>query len=212
MELLDTSCVPDIHWTITRAQNTALVPFLDFVQPGTSVLRVEPFVLEPGDYIIALEVAFPSVSRYHWSNDFIVLRILLPELLAHIAGGDYLDVPHGDVIYLDATASRDPADNLTSLDTVPINAYWSFIHYTFQPLGLEQYLKDCAKTPSAVPPPFSTSKLVTAGTDYMLHVNTNLFASYSVAITMFSLTRGQREQSTVQAIRFVPNAVPLSIK
>lgn len=211
MEIATGSCVPEINWSITSIANTTIIPFTSFAQPGTSVLRLEPFLLEPGEYIVALEVTFPSVGSDVWINDFLAMQVLLPELVTHIAGGDYVDVPHGGIVYVDATASVDPADNLTSLDSTPLTAIWSFAHYAHEPLDFDIFLKDVAKgLPTLLVG--NTNYQVTTGMDYVLEVDTTLFPASSVAVVMFSLSRGSRQSSFIQAIRFIPNAVPMRIE
>lgn len=211
MQLSDISCVPDIHWSITAVNISQLIPFTDFVQPNTSVLRLEPFTLDPGFYVVSLEVAFPSFGANRWATDFLVLQILLPDLVAHIVGGDFVDVPHGGVIHIDASLSRDPAENVTAVQMLPITGEWSMTLYNSYPLNIEIFLKDFLKK-DTTPPAGGTNYQITSGTEYILEIDTTLFSPYTYAMVLFTLSRGTRTAKALQFLYFIPNAIPLGIE
>ena len=212
MELNDISCVPEIYWSITQIINDTFFPITYFAQPETSVLRLEPFLLEPGDFVVTLEVTFPTTGPNVWIMDHLVLKVLLPELVTHISGGDFVDVPHGGVVMIDATLSADPADNLTALENTTLTSTWSFSHYlVLPPPNFYKWLSDVAKAPPILPLGGTTYEVL-QGTDYLLEVDTTYFGANTLAVIMFTLTRGSRSSIYIQAIRFVPNAVPLRIE
>ncbi|WAR15130.1 PK1L2-like protein, partial [Mya arenaria] len=210
MEYTDPACKANINWTITLVNETQFIQFYNFAQPETSVLSIGPEILDPGEYLVCLEVAFPALGDEYWTTDCMAIRVYLPELIAHINGGEYLTVPHGDVLTIDATVSQDLITNLTSVTSIPMEAFWSFSHFPIAPLTTDLN-RFQAKAPYFTFPSGHTDYNVKRGTEYALEVDTSMFPVGSLACAMFTLVRGDRNSSALQFLKFTTNALPLSI-
>ena len=124
---------PEIMWRLTLTNGSEIVDVSNFVQPETSVLRLPPDSLEPGLYILHLEVVFPHMGPEYWAEDTTIIKVILPELITFIDGGDKIDATQGDVITITATKSNDPVTTLTSVVSQPLVATWSVAYFTSKP-------------------------------------------------------------------------------
>lgn len=207
MEIVPISCgTPVINWRITNVNGDVFTPFTDFLQPNTSVLTIQPEGLEPGYYIISLEIIFASKSAIHWSEDHMAAKIVLPELVTHISGGEFLYVPHGQNVFIDASISRDTVVSLMSLDAEPLIATWSFAHLASRPT--DAFMIDF---PIVLLPDGGVNHHIQDGADYALRVDTSVFPVGEYGVAMFTLSRGARQSSAMQVIAFMDNVLPLSI-
>lgn len=210
MEISSSTCgIPAINWRITNVNYVYFTPISNFIQPQTSVLSLEEGLLEPGEYVISLEVVFVEKSSQYWSEDLIIVNVVLPELVTHILGGEILDIRRGDEIFIDASISTDPAMSLTSVASTPMYAHWYFAHFSVTPSDLYPFFLDF---PLSTLPAGGIYYQIRAGSDYALRVNTSSFPVYTYAVVIFTLSRGDRISSAMQAIRFMDNVVPVSIE
>ncbi|KAH3772167.1 hypothetical protein DPMN_173504 [Dreissena polymorpha] len=208
MEFNESDCTPEIYWSVTNVQtaNTPVYTNLDSLrQPNAAVLKLEKEVLEPGDYIVCLAVK--SKRSTFWDSDCIVIRIVLPELIAFIAGGEFRTIPYGGVAIMNASVSSDPAHNMSSVNVIPLEVTWAFVRYisgtSFDTLQ--------TNTTQALPAG-GTYHQIENGTDYLLNLNTSLFSNGDMALIMFKLKRGPRTSSAFQVIKMVTNAVPMALR
>ncbi|KAH3789121.1 hypothetical protein DPMN_167291 [Dreissena polymorpha] len=209
MEITETNCTPEIYWSVTSVQTATTPVYMNLYslkQPNTSVLKLEKEVLEPGDYIVCLEVKMPSKGLTFWVSDCIVIRIVLPELIAYIAGGEFRTIPYNGLAIINASVSNDPAQNMSSIKAIPLEATWAFARYksgtkfgTFQ-------------TNTHALPEEGTYHKIRNGNDYLLSLDTSLFSDGDMALIMFKLTRGPRTSSAFQVIKIVTNAVPMALR
>ncbi|KAH3817411.1 hypothetical protein DPMN_118945 [Dreissena polymorpha] len=208
MEFTETDCTPEIYWSVTNVQtaNTPVYTNLDSLkQPKTSVLKLEKEVLEPGDYIVCLEVKMPSKGPTFWVSDCIVIRIVLPELIAYIAGGEFRTIPYGGVEIMNASVSDDPAQNMSSVNVIPLKVTWAFVRYH------SEITFDIFQTNTQALPAGGTYHKI-GNLDYLLSLDTSLFRNGDMALIMFKLTRGTRTSSAFQVIKMVTNAVPMALR
>ncbi|WAR15300.1 PK1L2-like protein [Mya arenaria] len=211
IEYTDSACKSNISWTITHITGKQFTQFYDFNQPGTSILNIDPDIVEPGEYLVCLDVAFPDYGDASWTTDCMAIRVYLPELVAHINGGEYLTVPHGDVVTLDATMSQDLISNMTSITSIPLEAFWSFAYFPVAPTDAVLSTFQ-AKAPYYSFPSGHTDHEVSNGTDYGLEVDSSMFPAGTLACVMFTLVRGDRHSSALQFLQFTTSALPLSIE
>ena len=201
---------PLINWRIIKVDVDTFTPFSSFIQPNTSVLRIEPGIIDPGEYVVSLEISFPAKSANDWAEDVLIINVVLPELVTHITGGELLDVPQTEIL-IDATISTDPANSLSSLALTPLVANWSFVHFTVTPT-VQVIHRILIDFPTITLPAGNTIYEVSAGTDYILKVDTASFPVNTYAAAMFTLSRGNRSSSALQVIRIKGNVLPLSIE
>ncbi|KAH3823405.1 hypothetical protein DPMN_125204 [Dreissena polymorpha] len=209
MEFTETDCTPHIYWSVTNVQtaDTPVYTNLDSLrQPNTSVLKLEKEVLEPGDYIVCLEVKMPSKGPTFWVSDCIVIRIVLPELIAYIAGGEFRTIPYGGVAIMNASVSGDPAQNMSSVNAIPLAVTWAFVRYN------SGTIFDIFQTNTQALPEGGTYHKIGHGNDYLLSLDTSLFHNGDIALIMFKLTRSPRTSSAFQVIKMVTNAVPIALR
>ncbi|XP_045161606.2 uncharacterized protein LOC123526498 [Mercenaria mercenaria] len=214
MEISNTNCIsPNINWRITRVfENNTFATFTNFTQPNTSVLRLQTGTLTPGFYVVSLEVLFPIISEYEWSEDSLLLRVVDPELNAHISGGEFLTVPRGDELLIYADKSYDPLN--TSLSLPPLEATWSFVVFnsistTLTDKDLQTFMRNF---PHNSLPSNGLIYSVKNGTDFVLKVDTSFFPVTSYGMAMFTLSRGTRMASALQVIQFMDNVLPMTIE
>ncbi|KAH3772173.1 hypothetical protein DPMN_173510 [Dreissena polymorpha] len=196
-----------MYWSVTNVQtaNTPVYTNLDSLrQPNAAVLKLEKEVLEPGDYIVCLEVK--SEGSTFWDSDCIVIRIVLPELIAFIAGGEFRTIPYGGVAIMNASVSNDPAHNMSSVNAIPLEVTWAFVRYP------SETSFDTFQTNTHSLPKGGTYHQIENGTDYLLSLNTSLFRNGDMALIMFKLKRGPRTSSAFQVIKMVTNAVPMALR
>ncbi|KAH3772201.1 hypothetical protein DPMN_173539 [Dreissena polymorpha] len=209
MEFNETNCSPELYWSVTNVQtaNTTVYTNQDSLRlPNTSVLKLEKEVLEPGDYIVCLQVIMPSKGPTFWVSDCIVIRIVLPELIAFIAGGEFRTIPYGGVAIINASVSSDPAQSMSSVNAIPLEITWAFVKYR------SKTSFDTFQTKTQELPADGTYHQIGNGTDYLLSLNTSLFSDGDMALIMFKLTRGPRRSSAFQVIKMVTNAVPMALR
>lgn len=210
MEISSSTCgTPAINWRITSVNGVYFTPFSNFIQPQTSVLNLEQGLLVPGDYVISLEVVFVEKTSQYWSEDLMFVKVVLPELVTHILGGEVLDVRREQEIFIDASRSTDPAMSLSSVASTPMYASWYFAHFSVTPSDLYEFLIDF---PLSTLPANANYYQIGAGSDYALRVYTSSFPAYTYAVVIFTLSRGDRISSAMQAIRFMDNVLPVSIE
>ncbi|XP_053378970.1 uncharacterized protein LOC123526495 isoform X2 [Mercenaria mercenaria] len=214
MKISKSNCTsPNINWRITRVyENNTFAAFTNFTQPNTSVLRLQTGTLTTGFYIVSLEVLFPTISEYEWVEDSFVLRVVDPELNAHISGGEFLNVPRGDELLIYADKSYDPLN--TSLSLPPLEATWSFAVFnsTSKTLTVKDLQTFMRNFPHNSLPSNGLIHMVKSGTDFVLKVNTSLFPAKSYGMAMFTLSRGTRMASALQVIQFMDNVLPMTIE
>ena len=213
---LDLSCGPQapvIIWRLTHIDGN-FTNDININQPENSVLRLDPEVLEPGDYLAFLEVAHVHKGSQYWVEDFVFINMVLPELIPIIDGGHTRYVTHGDVLYIDATRSQDPVTKIESVINETFATNWSFAYYAGTPTAalFDAFMKGFPESVTLPTLPTPSLKVIDEGTDYILEVSTSMFDLDSWAIVMFSMSRGSRMSSTVQALKFVANAVPVTIR
>ncbi|KAH3890894.1 hypothetical protein DPMN_014984 [Dreissena polymorpha] len=164
-------------------------------------------VLEPGDYIVCLEVKMPSKGPTFWVSDCIVIRIVLPELISFIAGGEFRTIPYGGKAIMNASVSSDPAHNISSVNAIPLKVTWAFMSY------LSGTNFDSFQASTQALPAGGTYHKIGNGTDcLLLSLDTSLFNNGDMAFIMFKLTRGPRTSSAFQVIKMVTNAVPMALR
>ncbi|XP_060605762.1 uncharacterized protein LOC132758225 [Ruditapes philippinarum] len=214
MEITSAVCTsPVINWRITYVDETQelFVPFVNFTQPDTSVLKLARGTLENGLYIVALEVKFPSVSSHEWTEDLFVMKVVDPELVAYISGGEYLEIPFGNELNIKGNKSYDPSNESKALE--PLQAAWSFVVFSSLPPGsLNTILTSfpMITLPSQTVAPHKIYEIQN-GTEYVLKVETSLFPSFSYCMAVFSLSRGGRMASAMQIVKLMSNILPVSI-
>ena len=219
MDITDDTCIsPTINWRITHVIESGSIKFEDFdnfTQPNTSVLKLPSGTLENGLYVVTLEVRFPSVNVYEWTDDSFLLRVVDPELVAYISGGEYLEFPVGNELFVNAEKSFDPLNESSELQ--PLEAAWSFLVFPPMPVLpaaiLNTFLVNFPNTilPSPSVHPYQIYEVMN-GTEYVLKVETALFSINSYFMAMFTLSRGNRMASALQVIKIVSNSMPISIK
>lgn len=149
-------------------------------------------------YIVTFELLFKYKSSKHWSDDSVVLQLVLPDIETNIEYGDFVDVPFYSYYYVSAYKSYDPASSQTSLigeDLLIAN--WTFAVFTdFQSVQM---------FPESFPNTSSLSDMqyyyVYQGGAYHLYVDTSYFHDGAYAVAVFKLARGHRSSVAYQIIR-----------
>ena len=211
---LDNDCLTDspvIHWRLDAINGSPIEPFTDFIQPNNSVLSLEPYSLQPGFYIVSLELTFKHYSVNAWNTDFILVSVLLPELVATIAGGSHITALHGTTFIVDASRSNDPVSSLVPVNEDPLVANWSFVLYYGAPTTLAKNLF-MKRFPDYPLPAGSMGYIVEEGDEYLLAINTSYFPAGTQAVVMFSLSRSNRTSSTFQWIDIKQNIIPVTLR
>jgi len=204
-------CNADIYWTVSKVEGETITPFTDFSQPGTTNLKIEPGTLDPGEYVVCLEMVFTTLGPEFWDFDCMMIAVYLPELFVHIDGGEDLEWPHGDLMTVDASLSKDLVGNLSFVETEPLVAYWSFTFFESEPND-KQWAKFLTQEPTVgFIPSGNNNSLIQPGTDYALEVQTSMFPVGTRACAMLTLSRGNRVSSAFQCYKFVTGAIPLKI-
>ncbi|KAH3828434.1 hypothetical protein DPMN_130396 [Dreissena polymorpha] len=214
MELTNSAsnCTPEIYWSITKSNTTKTISEITteytditFQQPNTSVLKLDKGYLEQGDFIVCLDVKFPSAGPSHWVSDCMMLRVVLPELIAYISGGEFRTISYGDVVIIDASMSRDPMQNISTINET-LEVLWSVTRY------VDASTIDAFQANTAPIPQTSTYHKIQNGSDYGLRLDTNLFSSGENLLVSFTLSRGSRRSTVHQVLQMVANAAPLSLR
>lgn len=214
IEISKVNCTsPTIKWRITQVtENDTFVSFINFTQPETSVLRMPSGTLGNGLYVVTLEVAFPLISQYEWTDDSFLLRVIDPELVAYITGGDYLEFPFGKELFVHADKSHDPLNKSSMLE--PLQAAWSFLVFStnLHPSTLDIILVNFPYiTLPMLNVPYKLYK-VNDGSEYVLKVASSVLPANSYCMALFTLARGNRMASAIQVIKIVHNVLPFSIE
>lgn len=199
----------EFNWRIIKVDNSILVPVEGLPQSLPDNLHLESGTLQPGLYVVFLEIMFPSMGGHYWSSDSIVLHLILPTLVAHIAGSDFLYSPVGELLYINATYSHDPA---LAVAVTTLIATWTFVHIE-SPLTdqeLQYYMEEFPQNTAPVAST-STAYSIQSGTEYILEVN-KVFPADTHGVAIFTLSQGTATSSTFQVIKFVENALPLNIE
>ena len=202
---------PVINLRLNRINSSSLKSFTNFTQPNNSVLVFEPFDIEPGLYVLSLELTFKHVSMSAWNADYMLVYVILPELVATISGGTILNIPHGTTFTVDASRSNDPVASLESISGEQIVANWSFVNYAAGPSAIQKNLFT-KLFPTGTLPTGSNIYVIQQGDEYLLSVDSSYFPADSWCVVMFSIKRGDRASSVIQWLRLVPNAVPITIR
>ena len=166
--------------------------------------------MEPGLYILYLELTFFHVSLNAWNTDYILVNVILPELVVTISGGSLLTETHGTIFTVNASRSNDPVSSLASVMAEPLAANWSFIHYPTTPSVAQRNLF-MKNFPTSSLPTGSVKYVIKDGDEYLLTVNSSYFPANTWCAVMFSMVRGARASSVVQWIRLVPNSIPVTL-
>ncbi|KAH3817979.1 hypothetical protein DPMN_119564 [Dreissena polymorpha] len=207
------NCTPEIYWSLAKTNTTTTISAIttvytdiSFLQPNTSVLKLDKGFLEEGDFIVCLDVKFPSAGTSHWVSDCMMLRVVVPELIAYITGGEFRTISYGDVVIIDASLSRDPVNISTLNETETLEAIWSVTRYVDN-TTLDAFLANAAPIPQT-----PTYHKIQNGTEYGLRLNTSLFSSGDTLLVMFTLSRGSRRSTVYQVLHLVTNAAPMSLR
>ncbi|KAH3823409.1 hypothetical protein DPMN_125208 [Dreissena polymorpha] len=206
------NCSPDIYWSLAKAKTTKTINAItteytdiSFQQPNTSVLKLDKGYLEEGDFIVCLDVKFPSAGPSHWVSDCMMLRVVLPELIAYITGGEFRTISYGDVVIIDASSSRDPV-NISTINE-PLEAIWSVTSY------VDTATLDAFQANTSTIPQTPTYHKIKNGSDYGLRLDTKLFnSSGETLLVMFTLSRGSRRSTVYQVLHLIANAAPMSLR
>lgn len=200
-----------MNWRLDRINGSTLVSFTNFKQPNNSVLTFEPYILEPGFYVLYLELTFYHLSINSWNADYIFVNIILPELVATISGGSYITVPHGTTFTVDASRSNDPVATLESIAGEEISAKWGFANYPINPSESDRY-SFTRFFPANPLPDQSNIYFIQDGDEYLLTVDSSFFPADTYCVVMFSLKRGERASSVIQWIYLAPGAFPVTLR
>lgn len=200
----------EFNWRLIQIDKNTLVPVQGFLQTSPDTLHLEPGILEPGVYIVFVEVMFPTMGGNYWTSDSIVLHLILPNLVPHISGSDFLYTPVGEMLYINATYSHDPA---LEFAVTTLIASWTFVH--IESALTDQELQDYMEEfPQNTVPVGSTATAysIQTGTEYVLEVNSAMFPASTYGVAIFTLSQGTASSSTFQVMKFVANAIPLNIE
>lgn len=201
---------PVINWRLNKIKGSSIEPFTNFTQPNSSVLAFDPYDIEPGLYVLSLELTFKHFNASSWNADYMLVYVMLPELVATISGGTILTIPHGTTFNVDASRSNDPAARLESISGEQIIANWSFVNYAAGPSEIKRNVFT-KLFPTRGLPTGSKIYVIQTGDEYLLSVNSSYFPVNSWCLVMFSIKRGDRASSVIQWLNLVSNAVPITI-
>ncbi|KAL4220970.1 hypothetical protein ACF0H5_019236 [Mactra antiquata] len=207
MKLSEIFCgLPEIWWNVSRlinGQNTGAVPIS---QIGYSELHLSAGFLVIGTYIVRLHVAFPHKTQYHGSIDFIIIKVVHPELVTHIEGGERLHIPSTGNWIVNANLSNDPAEGYASEE---LHTEWSLVYHLRDYTYVQRFIIHHPNVPF---PSDGVVRQIQNGTDYALLINASSIPVYSDVFVMFTMSRDSRMSSAIQILRTAPDVIPIGIK
>jgi hypothetical protein len=177
--------------------------FTDFSQPHSGNIVLPGGTLRPGTYVAILEVVLES----SWFNDFIVLEVTFPDLYMFISGGDFLYVPHGKIVYVNASESHDTVRGLNYTNNSKLVSHWTFELISTETSDMEVYNQINRQILGVG----KRYKLRTGNVN-ILKVWTGYFPINSYGVAVFTMSKGSSHSRVFQVLKFVENALPVSIR
>ena len=181
-------------------------------KPNLQYLNV-PQNLVSGFYVVILEVEW-NITMYDrnlYEEDFIYLRILLPELVSTLNGAVMRESNGNETIVFDASESKDPVTRSGILTDRLFNKW-----YVLYVPGLS-YIEtiNCIASFPSCSLLESTSVQWNTITDpdmsKYLSLNTSIFPNNSTVFVIFTMLRGSRVASSIQSIYISDSVRPVNL-
>ena len=176
-------------------------------------LKVPP-TLVPGFYVVFYEVEWniTKSGTYLYDEDYMYVRIILPELVAVINGAAMRESNGSEVILFDASGSNDPVTRSAVISDVLHNKW-----YVVAVPGLSNIdtVNCIASFPSCALLESTSVTWYTITDPYeskYLNLDTSLFPNNSTVFVIFTILRGSRVASAIQSIYISEAVRPMNMR
>ena len=182
-------------------------------EPNNNVLEIPAQTLSPGLYAVVLEVYVDVFSGNETHDeDYLYVRVILPELVASLKGATTRESNGSEVIVFDADRSYDAVIGFPVTNDI-LTTRWLVLSV----LGLNHVdlincvasFPYCAVLESGL---VSWHNISDVYQSYFLSLDTSIFPDDSSVFVIFSISRGSRVSSAIQAVYISSSVWPLSLR
>ena len=181
-------------------------------QSDSAFLKVPAQTLVPGFYVVVLEVEINGTQFDMYDEDYLYVRVLLPELVSTIKGAAMRESNGSEVIVFDANGSNDPVTR-SAITTDVIYTTWSVLRVSvlsyIDTVNCIASFPGCAVLESSFVTWYNVSD---PHSSKYLNVDTNIFPNNSTVFVIFTISRGSRVASAIQSLYISKVVRPVNLR
>lgn len=181
-------------------------------QTTLSNLEIPPQTLVPAFYVILLELTITN-SMYNntFDEDYLYVRIVLPELVANIKGATMRESNGSEIIVFDASGSYDPITG-SAVTTDVISTIWTVLSDSglryIDTVNCLASFPECRMLESDS---VAWHNISDPHLEY-LRLDTSAFLDNTTVFVIFTISRGSRMSSTIQSLYINTGVRPVSLR